>query len=467
MITYFPNKIANNGLVLYLISLIVVSLAFMNYAMGLMWMVLGLLEVALFFMLSHNLTKQWGVLPVKRFTMNVFWSAFGLRLVWVVFSYYFYMSQTGQPFEWGAADSLNYHDDGTWLAREPWDRVFYFLFVSRSGYSDSGYPLWLTLVYKIFGPNIIAARLVKAGLSAWMCVLLYKLASRSIDDKVGRMVGIFSMLMPNLIIYCGLHLKEAEMLFLIVAFMERTDYAFRTQKIKLWDVVIPSLLAASLFLFRTVLGVVALFSFITALVFSPNLKVKRGRKVMVAFWVILAIIVLAGGTIMNEVEAQWNERYSNQEQKRLEQTLRGNQWAKYATGTVMAPMVFVLPFSTMVDVGQQNQFVMHGGNYVRNFMGVFAIIALANALFVKKNWRDFALIGSFVIGYLGVVSMSGFANAERFLLPGLPCLIIIWAYGISVLSSKSYKFVRIWYFVVPVMEIAWAYFKIGSRGLLS
>lgn len=467
MITYFPKKIANNGLILYLISLIVVSLAFMNYAMDLMWMVLGLLEVALFFMLSNNLSRQWGVLSVKRFTMNLFWVAFGLRLVWVLFSYYFYLNQTGLPFEWEAADSLAYHEDGTWLAREPWERVFYFLFVSRSGYSDSGYPLWLTIVYKIFGPSIIAARLIKALISAWMCVLLYKLVSRSIDDRVGRMVGVFSILMPNLIIYCGLHLKEAEMLFLIVAFLERADYVLRARKIKFWDVVIPLLLAASLFLFRTALGVVALFSFITALVFSPNLKVKRGRKVMVVFWVILALIVLAGGTIMNEVESQWNERNTNREQKRLEQTLRGNQWAKYATGTVMAPMVFVLPFSTMVDVGQQNQFVMHGGNYVRNFMGVFAIIALINALFVKKNWRDFSLIGSFVIGYLGVISMSGFANAERFLLPALPCLIIIWAYGISVLNAKSYKFVKIWYVVVPVMEIAWAYFKIGSRGLLS
>ena len=86
-------------------------------------------------------------------------------------------------------------------------------------------------------------------------------------------------------------------------------------------------------------------------------------------------------------------------------------------------------------------------------------------LFVKKNWRDFSLIGSFLIGYLGVISMSGFANAERFLLPGLPCLIIIWAYGISVLNAKSYKYVKYWFVIVPIMEISWAYFKIGSRGL--
>ena len=74
------------------------------------------------------------------------------------------------------------------------------------------------------------------------------------------------------------------------------------------------------------------------------------------------------------------------------------------------------------------------------------------------------MIGSFGIGYLGVISVSGFANSERFLLPGLPCLIIIWAYGISILNARNYKVVKYWYVVVPLMEIGWSYFKIGSRG---
>ena len=185
---------------------------------------------------------------------------------------------------------------------------------------------------------------------------------------------------------------------------------------------------------------------------------------VVTVWVILAVAVLAGGTIRTEIEGYWNDRGENQAIKREVQTKQGNQWAKYATGTVMAPMAFVIPFSTMVDTDQQNQLVLHAGNYVRNYMGIFVLIFLFTALFVKKNWRDFSLIGSFVIGYLGVVSMSGFANSERFLLPGLPCLILMWAYGISELNAKNYKFVNYWSVVVILMEVGWAYFKIGSRG---
>ena len=465
MIPFFPKAISNKGLLFYFISLAVVSLVFMNYTMGLPFMLIGMAGVLLFFYGSQQLTVQWQQLPAKQFAQQLFWVALGIRVVWVVFSYYFYIRQTGQPFEFESADALGYHEEAKWLAGQPWKKTWDYLFVKRTAYSDSGYSLYLTVLYRLFGPQVLLARFLKVLMSSFTCVLLYKLAARNTGEKVGRMAGIFAMLMPNLIVYCGLHLKETEMLFLMVAFLERADYLMRSNKNDLLSIGVPILLAFSLFLFRTVLGAVALFSLLTALVFSPKKIVARGRRWVIAFWMILAVAVLGGGAIMNEVEDLWSHRETNQELKRMEQTVRGNQWAKYATGTVMVPMVFVLPFSTMVDMHQENQLVLHGGNYVRNFMGVFVLLAFISALFIQKNWRDFALIGSFVVAYLGAVSLSGFSNSERFLLPGLPCLIIFWAYGLSLLNARNYRFVKYWFLFVPVMEIGWAVFKIGSRGL--
>ena len=256
------------------------------------------------------------------------------------------------------------------------------------------------------------------------------------------------------------------MLFLLVAFFERTDYLLRSKKYSFFTVLLPVLLLVSLFTFRTVLGASCAFAFVTSLVFSRNAVVGRRKRVMLIAWGALAVVVLAGGAIVNELESTWNSRDANQESKRLEQTLRGNQWAKYATGAVMAPMIFVLPFPTMVDVDEQyNQQILSGGNFVRTFLGGFVLIAFFSALFVKKNWRDLSLIGSFVIAYLGIVSMSGFANSERFLLPGLPGLLIFAAYGLSLLNAKNYRLIKIWYWVVPLMIFGWAFFKLGSRGL--
>ena len=131
----------------------------------------------------------------------------------------------------------------------------------------------------------------------------------------------------------------------------------------------------------------------------------------------------------------------------------------------MAPLVVVLPFSTMINIeGQENQQTKHAGNYIRNFMGFFVLLAFYEA-FRQKKWRGFALVGSFVIAYLGVVSLSGFSNSERFLLPGLPGLIIIWTFGISALRKETFKLFNPWCIVVVLMEVGWAYFKLGSRGL--
>ena len=455
MVTFFPKAVSRRGIVLYIISLAVVSIAFHSYAMDFIWIAFGILGILLFFMQSAQFTLKWQQIYQKTFVRFIFLTALLLRIAWVLFSYFFYQSKTGVPFEFDAADAMGYHAEAEWLASVDWSVVWKYLFVEREGVSDSGYALYLTFLYKIFGPNIMIARLLKGVYGAITCVLLYRLVARSMGEKVGRMASIFAVLMPNLIIYCGMHLKETEMILLMVAFLERADYVLRVRHYTWWNILLPLLLAGSLFLFRTVLGAVALFSFVTAVVFSPARVVRKGRKAVLALWVVIAVVVLAGGTIRTEVEGLLENRAENQELKRL-----------YATATVLAPMEFVMPFSTMVDTDQENQMVLHGGNFVRNYMGIFVLISLFSALFVQKNWREFSLVGSFVIGYLGVVSLSGFANSERFLLPGLPCLIIFWAYGVSILNKRSFKFVNFWSIVVVLMEIGWAYFKIGSRGLL-
>ena len=469
MIPYFPKQIANRAIVTYLISLTVISVFYSSYAMKFGYIVLGFAFVVGFFSLTCYWSKEGRHVSEKEFITRLFIVAVLLRLVWVVVSYFYYIKATGIPFEFDTADALGYHDEAIWMNQEGWNMVWERYFGLHSiGISDVGYPLYLTLLYSIFGPVVIIPRIIKAFLGAYTCVLIYKLSSRTFGNDTGRMAAIMAAFMPNLIIYCGYHLKEVEMLFLEVAFLERMDFLIRNKRISIGNVILVSLLALSLFLFRTVLGAAAVFSFATIVVFSNAPTMKKGwkRTALVAYGV-LGLVVAGGGTIMTEVEGLWEEREDNATSKRYEQTVRGNQWAKYATGSVMAPMVFVLPFSTMVDVDQQYaQQTKHGGNYIRNFMGFFALIAIYESV-RRKKWRDFALIGSFVVAYLGVVSLSGFSNSERFLLPGLPCLIMMWAYGVSALREKTYRLLTPWCFFVFVIEFGWAFFKLGSRGLLS
>lgn len=428
------------------------------------FLIIGIAWILLFFLLSVRYTRKWADIPEKNYIRKLFFTALTFRIVWVLFSYIYYFIKTGLPFEFGSSDALAYHDAAIWMKEIGWSQTMDYL--STKSIADSGYPIYLTILYTIFGDSVLIVRILKAVLGAWSCVLLYKLASRNVGEEAGRMAGIFCCLMPNLIMYCGLHLKEIEMIFLTIAALERADNLLRT-KVTFWKVLLVAALVISLFTFRTVLGVTVIFAIGTSLVFSSSTMMSSWNRVVLITWAIIAIMVMAGGTIANEAQSLWEHRSENQTAKRDWQVRKGVEWAKYATGTVMAPMMFVLPFPTMVDVDEQyNQQLIHAGNYVKNFMGIFVIIAVFDAILRRKNWRDLSLLGSFVISYLGVICMSGFANSERFLLPGLPFLLIMAAYGISILDKSYFKWVKLWYWVVPVMVIGWAVFKLGSRGIL-
>jgi hypothetical protein len=428
------------------------------------FLIIGIAWILLFFLLSVRYTRKWADIPEKNYIRKLFFTALTFRIVWVLFSYIYYFIKTGLPFEFGSSDALAYHDAAIWMKEIGWSQTMDYL--STKSIADSGYPIYLTILYTIFGDSVLIVRILKAVLGAWSCVLLYKLASRNVGEEAGRMAGIFCCLMPNLIMYCGLHLKEIEMIFLTIAALERADNLLRS-KVTFWKVLLLAALIISLFTFRTVLGVTVIFAIGTSLVFSSSTMMSSWNRVVLITWAIIAIMVMAGGTIANEAQSLWEHRSENQTAKRDWQVRKGVEWAKYATGTVMAPMMFVLPFPTMVDVDEQyNQQLIHAGNFVKNFMGIFVIIAVFDAILRRKNWRDLSLLGSFVISYLGVICMSGFANSERFLLPGLPFLLIMAAYGISILDKSYFKWVKLWYWVVPVMVIGWAVFKLGSRGIL-
>ena len=468
MVPYFPKQISYRAISIYLIALLVVSIIFIEYTMKFGYILLGIITVVFFFLMANSLSEGWRHNKDEDFTIRLFALAVSLRLIWVVGSYFFYIQVNGNPFEYGAADSMGYHYEAEWLASEPWSTAFEYYFGPLSeGISDAGYPLYLTFLYKIFGPVIIIPRILKVLLSSITCILIYKLSARSFGEGTGRMAGVMAALMPNLIIYCGYHLKETEMLFLEVVFLERFDYLVRSRKISFLSILLPTIALGLMFFFRTVLGVSAVFAFVTTILVSSTPTMRRGwRRTAMIAWGVLGLVVIGGGKVASELEEYWEEKDTNIEEKRTEQTSQGNQWARYATGPVMAPMAFVLPFATMVDVEEQyGQQEKSGGNYVRNFMGFFVFLAIYEA-FRRKKWRDFAMIGAFVLAYLAIVSRSGFNNSERFLLPALPCLIMMWSYGVSVLRKETYRVFSAWCILVFFMEVGWAFFKIGSRALL-
>ncbi|MBP8178782.1 MAG: hypothetical protein KAY16_05540, partial [Spirochaetes bacterium] len=73
-------------------------------------MLFGIVEVVAFFYFANQFTIQWRTYSEKYFLKKLFWTAFIIRVCWVIISYIYFSIATGIPFEYEAADSLWYND---------------------------------------------------------------------------------------------------------------------------------------------------------------------------------------------------------------------------------------------------------------------------------------------------------------------------------------------------------------------
>ena len=146
----------------------------------------------------------------------------------------------------------------------------------------------------------------------------------------------------------------------------------------------------------------------------------------------------------------------------------GNAFAKYAGKSVFAPLIFTIPFPSMVRPyeGQDVQQLLNGGNFVKNILSGFTIFAMF-ILLISGKWREHLLPLSFMLGYLLVLTMSIFAQSERFHQPAMPFEFMFAAYGLSVaVTNMKYKqWFTYWCVFMFVACIVWNWFKLAGRGL--
>ena len=473
-----PQIITNKAIITYLLALIGCSVLYSTHILLFEWWIFGIVSVIGFFSFSNRQTKLWVNIKPKSFIKKLFWTGFIVRVFWVIISYWLYYEWTGKPFAIDAGDELFYDDAahfGARLLREG-SLDIYHRIVDYSGgqvaFSDMGYPLYLTIIYWIFGDSILIARIIKAALSAWTVVLIYKVASRNFGESTGRMAGIFCMLMPNLIYYCSMQLKEIEMVFLAMLFVERADWLLRQPKLKFMPTMAVMLIPFVLFMIRTALAATLVMAFFCALLLTEGRVSGIGKRIVLSISAagFVLVMLITSTSIGDDVKQMWETRGSNQQSNMEWRTKRanGNIYAKYAGAAVFAPMIFTIPFPTMTETPQQeNQKMIHGGNFVKNILSYFTIMALIILLF-SGVWRKHVLPIAVLCGYLVVLVFSNFAQSERFHLPILPLTLMFAALGISLIKDNPWvkKYFNYWCVLMFLAAIAWNWFKLAGRGML-
>ena len=479
-IPFIPKRVTNWAMLTYVAAICSCNILFASHMLHWQWWFFGAIEALGFFYFANRLSKRWFYVKPLHFTQKLFWTAFVLRALWVALSYVLYQNWTDTAFSIDAGDELFYNEVAQYAAslmrNGDWNIYSNIVNYSNAAFSDMGYPIYLTTVYWIFGNSIVVARLIKAVLGAWTVVLIYKLASRNFGEQIGRMTAIMCMLMPNLIYYCSFQLKEVEMLFLCILFTERADFLLRKGKLSFMLTLMLMLIPAVMFMFRTALAAVMVMAFFCALILSSERVVSWGRRaLLLALALVFAGVVFTTSTsIGQDLMQMWQARSSTQQaaidwySTRVDEGGFSNSLARHAGAAVFAPMIFTIPFPTMNETpGQENQKMIHGGNFVKNILSSFTIAALV-LLLISGDWRKYVLPLAILCGYLVVLVFSSFAHSERFHLPVLPFTLMFAAYGISKMNEVWWikKYYPYWCALMFVAAVAWNWFKLAGRGMI-
>ncbi|WP_026633041.1 glycosyltransferase family 39 protein [Dyadobacter alkalitolerans] len=467
-LTYIPKYFTLRAVLAFGFVMLACILVFFRQSLPLQWILFGLVEVFFFFLFSTHFTKRWSLISPHLYQKKLFRVSLVIRVVWVVFSYFYFTLATGQPFEYETGDAKGYHVEGVWLSGLLTDgKLAVYLDYIGINYSDMGYPFYLGLLYYFVGDEVLIPRLIKALLGAFTCVLVYKLGRNNFGESTGRIAGVLTMLLPNLIYYSGLHVKETEMVFLTVSFVYLADKLFRSALLSLKAIIAIFLLGGALFFFRTVLAVSILGSVAITILLVSRLVSTRSKKIVLSILMIIFVALIWSGPF-NEIITGYLEASDQNIAEQMDNFASregGNLLAKYGSRSLFLPFMLIAPFPTLVDTNQPNAMMLGGAMFTRNIYAFFVLMALV-VLIRESLWRQHVLLLSVLFSYLFILASSGFALSERFHMPIVPFMLILAAFGISRTNLGNKKYFIPYLLIISIIIIGWNWFKMAGRELV-
>lgn len=461
------------SVLLFIGTLILVSLLFPIQVWPWYLWLFGIIFVVLFFYGSEQCTKRFERVSQRTYVKRSLSLAFIIRLVFVLFIYKYNWAHFDTYWGVGSTDVTFYVPEAmeaaNRIANGDWT-VFSDWLDWHIDFSDTGYMYYLTWIYVLTGrvSDVIIPLILKAIMGTITCLCIYKITARHFGEGVGRIAGILAVFYPSFIWWCGSMMKETEMLFITITFAELVDSALMEEKIPIGKLIFALIWGAILFSFRTILGVVAYLALLMAIILSSSRIVGWGKKLL--FGVIIAVFV---GVAMSDNLKSSISSISTQARDgqsvvaRNNARAKTNSFAKYATATVMAPLIFTVPFPSLVytNFEQEQSMQRSGANYVKNILSFFVVLVMF-VLLLSGEWRRHVFLIAIMMGYLIVLVFSSFAHAGRFHLPAELFEVIFAAYGISLLGNPKYK--RLFTYALWaefIFIVGWNYLKLAGRGL--
>ena len=467
------------------------SMVFFFVALFACWMVFGhvpdfdlyiaaMVSIVLFFYGALSMSKSWERKKERSFVKNVFLFGIIVRLIWVIYCYFFFNPAHYSNTFGSAADVEWYMPFGEAIAQ--WVRdgfpVSFTQLMDKwgSAIDDVGYPTWLAIIalFTDSSSDVFVPFVAKSIMSAYCAICMYHVSKRHFGEGAARMAAIFVALNPNMIYWSATMMKEMEMIFLACLAVDNMDRVLSSGQRFTFKNMLPGMSAGlGLFFFRTALALALFLAVFAHIIMASNRVLSVGKKVLAGVLVAATLVVGVGDRFREQAKSMYSTAQSNAQAQNMEWRAErkdgANSFAKYAGAAVFAPLIFTIPFPTFnqAEEGQLVQVQLSGGSYIKNILSFFVIMVML-MLLISGEWRRHVFILAYTVGYLGILVVSAYAQSGRFHMPVMPMLMLFAAYGIQI--AKTNVKLKKWFPIVLVIEVvaclAWNWFKLKGRGMI-
>lgn len=473
-----PDWLIKKSIGFFLISLLVCWLAW-GHVPQYDLVLTTVISIVLFFYVGKSMSNQFSLLGEKTFLRSVFTVGFVVRILWILYMFFVFNPRYYGSRHGDGADTDWFMGFGKylseWISGNSMHTLAEIIDINMSAIDDVAYPMILGIEYLLTGgvSDVLIPYIVKSILGACCAIYAYRITKRHFGEGAARTAAIFVCLNPNIIYWCGTMMKEAEMVFFCCLAVDKFDEALSTNSQLTIKSLIPGILSGFVLLFmRTTLGLALFGAVMVHIILADKRIISVGKKIAMGILMVLVLSVVVGDHLMEQSKGYIEKAQSDYQHSNMEwrsERVGGNSFAKYASATVFAPLIFTLPFPTFNQAyeAQLLQIQLSGGYFIKNILSFFVIIVLIQFL-ITGEWRKHVLLIGYTCAYLVVLVFSGFAQSGRFHMPIWPMLMIFAAYGVQL--AKRDKNMRKWFTYVLYAEIfvclAWNWFKLAGRGMI-
>jgi 4-amino-4-deoxy-L-arabinose transferase-like glycosyltransferase len=431
----------------------------------------GFSVIIFFFIALQGYSNSWKNttdIKTRLFLHSLLYRIIALFVLYYLTALY---DPTNLPFELAASDAYNYHKSGVIVADAVFEgrNVFHALSNFWKNEADYGFSLWIGSIYILFGKSVVAVKVFNAIVGSFTVVRIYQITRFAYGEKQGRIAGILMMLMPSLLWFTGIFLKETLLIFLISNIGYYTTQIIKTNKFRTSNTLLILTLFGIIFFFRTVLVPLLLGCTLLQIVFY---KTKNKNYRLFAGFI---TIVLVFGSLFVTYELSMDKHIESAIEASQDQfgteldkasADRGINYSVALVAPLLISGAIITPFPSLLNFEErQIGIYAHFQNeIIRNIMYFFVFVGLIR--FVKQRKSGAIFAASFAILYILILAISGISFQDRFQVLALPFLIVFMSDGIVAQYQKKEKHWLIYLSFIFLAILAWNIFKLSNRGLI-